>query len=116
MLAIRLAKKQLGNRLGSLVPDVLNSEKELQHKEIKGDGQREAVYCSTQLDGTTRLGECLNAVVRYIERSEDERGNCTGWEVKMRLVMMRTVENSVNATRLAIVWCDFIFISVIFNR
>ena len=68
-----------------LVPFVLQQERALIRSEIQGK------HVAIIFDGTTRLGEVLAVVIRFVDE----------WEVKQRLVRLEFLQKSVNGEELA---------------
>ena len=68
-----------------LVPFILQDECSRTRSEVQGK------YISIIFDGTTRLGEVLVVVLRYIE----------AWEIHQRLVRVDFLQKSLNAEELA---------------
>ena len=68
-----------------LVPFVLNEERTRIRSELQGK------YLSVVFDGTTRLGEVLAVVMRFINE----------WKVEQRLVRLEFLQKSVNGEELA---------------
>ncbi len=66
-------------------PFVLDQERKRNRGELKGK------YVSVIFDGTTRLGEVLAIVVRYVD----------DWNVKLCLVRLEFLQTSVNSQELA---------------
>ena len=74
------------SHLSEYIPLILQEEKRTLKEEIAGK------FVSVIFDGTTRLGEAIAIVLRYV----DEK-----LEIHQRLVRLRTVAKSINAPQLA---------------
>ena len=72
--------------LRKLIPTILEQEQQRLASEIKGRA------ISIVFDGTTRLGEAIAIIVRFLD---DE------WCIQQRLIRLRTVAKAVNAPQLA---------------
>ena len=68
-----------------LVPFILSEEKEKIKQEIKGK------FLSIVFDGTSRLGEVLAVVVRYVHQ----------WEIRQRLIRIQILQKSMTGEELA---------------
>ena len=75
------------SHLSDLIPSVLTNEKETLRTELSV-----AQACSVIFDGSTRLGEALAIVVRYVDNL---------WNVQQRLVRLQVLAQSLKANELA---------------
>ena len=66
-----------------LVAFISKQEKDLLRSEVKGK------KLSMVFDGTSRLGEVLAVVIRFVDASDD-------WEVQQRLIRLEFLQKSVN--------------------
>ena len=90
---LRSFLEKYGHRLTSqshlreLIPSVLQKEKETLKSELS-----EAKAVSTIFDGSTRLGEALAIIRRFVDSQ---------WNVQQRLVRLQVLEKSLKAEELA---------------
>ena len=75
------------SNLRQLIPSVLSNEKETLKSELSG-----VESCSVIFDGSTRLGEALAIVVRFVDNL---------WKVQQRLVRLQVLAQSLKANELA---------------
>ena len=91
--ALRSFLEKYGHRLTSstrlrqLIPSVHDKEKETLKKELS-----EMQGCSCIFDGSTRLGEALAMVVRFLDNA---------WNIQQRLVRLQTLAKSLKAEEIA---------------
>ena len=81
--ALRLTDRQ---QMAVIVPLILANEKSLIKQEISDK------YLSITFDGTTRLGEAFALVVRFVDNE---------WQVKERLIRMRSLAKSLKGEEIA---------------
>ena len=86
--ALRLADRR---QMADLIPFVFSQEQESIKKEISNN------YLSVIFDGTTRLGEAMAIVVRYID---DE------WSIQQRLIRLKLLQKSMTGEEIAQVVID----------
>ena len=86
--ALRLADRR---QMADLTPFVLSQEQESIKKEISNK------YLSVIFDGTTRLGEAMGIVVRYID---DE------WSIQQRLIRLKLLPKSMTGEEITQVVMD----------
>ena len=86
--ALRLADRR---QMADLIPFVLSQEQESIKKEISNK------YLSVIFDGTTRLGEAMAIVMRYID---DE------WSIQQRLICLKLLQKSMTGEEIAQVVMD----------
>ena len=75
------------SNLRELIPSVLQKEKKTLKSELS-----EAKAVSTIFDGSTRLGEALAIIVRFVDSQ---------WNVQQRLVRLQVLAKSLKAEELA---------------
>ena len=85
--ALRLADRR---QMADLIPFVFSQEQESIKKEISNN-------LSVIFDGTTRLGEAMAIVVRYID---DE------WSIQQRLIRLKLLQKSMTGEEIAQVVMD----------
>ena len=89
-----LVSQKIWHRLTSqshprkLIPSILQKEKETFKSELS-----EAKAVSTVFDGSTRLGEALGIIVRFVDSQ---------WNVQQRLVRLQVLAKSLKAEELAL--------------
>ena len=75
------------SHMAQYIPFVLEEEQSLIKKDLST-----ATACTVIFDGSTRLGEALAIIIRYIDSE---------WAIQQRLVRFHTLPKSLNASQLA---------------
>ena len=75
------------SHMAQYIPFVLEEEQSLIKKDLST-----ATACTVTFDGSTRLGEALAIIIRYIDSE---------WAIQQRLVRFHTLAKSLNASQLA---------------
>ena len=78
-------------QMADIVPFIFSQEQKLIKQEISGK------YLSIVFDGTTRLGEAMAIIVRYVDSE---------WCIQQRLIRLQMLEKSMNGEEIARVLID----------